>query len=158
MFCMNQMPMLKRSSSTRLLSMKHTKNMQVGLEAIKGIMDIHTAEFHATADQYQFLASKGINKKSLEKYVTMVLSKGKGDERDMDKVIEPIMHLFETGIGLGAKNMHNYYGAFNAITEHLTWHVGRTEENRLKSLWFGEAQHLSQRALDVATQLAGGRA
>lgn len=154
MFCINQLPMLKKSSSSKLLSMKHTKNASITLEAIKGIMNVHRQEFLATAEQFKYLARKGVTKKTLEKYVTLVFQKSDEDESDKQQVIDKITYNFEHGRGLGGKNMKNCYGMFNAVTEYLTWEAGRTVDNRLASLWFGENQRRAQKALDVAIQLA----
>lgn len=155
-WCINQLPMMKSSKSSKMLSMKHTKNVVLGLEAIRGIMDIHKAELNATAEQLRFLASKGVNQKSLEKYVTLVFSK-EGKEQDKTKIVETIAHLFENGRGLGQSNMKNYYGMFNAVAEHLTWGAGRTVDNRLSSLWFGENHVLEQKAFQLAIDMASGK-
>lgn len=157
MFCINQMPMLKKSSSSKLLSMKHTKNVVIGLEAIKGIMDIHRAELNATVEQYKFLASKGINRKTLEKCVTLIFSKEGKEPQDKTMIVEKIAHLYENGRGLGGSEMQNYYGLFNAITEHLTWDAGRTIDNRLTSLWWGENQALEQKAFQICLDMASGK-
>lgn len=152
LFCTNQMPMLK---SSKHLKVKHTKNCHINLDTIKNIIDCSTGEFKATCEQYRLLAAKGINKKQLRDYVTLVL---KNDAKDEEKEIresriDEIESIFDKGMGLG-ENTRNYYGAFNAINEVLNHHTGRSAENRLTSLWTGVNAKLNQRALDVALSLA----
>lgn len=154
MWCLNQLPKFKRASEAKIFRLKHTKNAELGIEAIKSIMDINRQEFVASGEQLKILAGKGIRKKDIEKYVKLVFMKDEKDERDMTKTVEAIEHLFETGLGLGTKATHNYYGLFNAVTEYLTWQAGRTVDNRLPSLWFGENQRVAEKALDVALKLA----
>ena len=150
-FCQNQLPALK---SSKMLKLKHTKNVTIGLDKIREIMDVHTQEFLATTEQYKFLASKGVNKKDLEKYVRLLFKKDENDEAEMrESRIEEIQYLFESGRG-ASELTHNYYGAFNAINEHLNYNAGRGVDTRLESLWKGVNASVNQRAFDVALQLA----
>ena len=151
LFCTNQMPMLK---SSKKLNVKHTKNCHVSLDTIKNIIDCSTGEFKATCEQYRLLAAKGIDKKQLREYVTLVLKDNSKDEEKeiRESRIDEIETIFDRGMGLG-ENTRNYYGAFNAINEVLNHHTGRSAENRLTSLWTGVNAKLNQRALDVALSL-----
>ena len=47
-----------------------------------------------------------------------------------------------------------YWAAYNGVTEYLNYEKGRTNENRMDSLWFGQNGYLSQKALDTALALA----
>ena len=152
-FCTNQMPALK---SSKMLKVKHTKNVHIAMDKIQQIMDCSTQEFLATTEQYRFLASKGVNKSDLEKYVKLVFKKNENDDTEMrNSIYEKIESLYETGRGASA-NTRNYWGAFNAVNEYLNYEIGREADNRLQSLWIGVNANLNQRALDVATQLANG--
>ena len=157
LFCTNQLPMLKTSKTAKLLKMRHTKNMMIGLEAVRDIMNVYTGEFIGTTDQLKFLASVGVTKKSLEKFFTLAVTVKEDDDSDKTKKVETLTRIFETGRGLGGKEMHNFYGAYNALTEFLTWDSGRTVDNRLQELWFGTAQRVSQNAMEIAMAMAGGR-
>lgn len=155
-FCNNQMPALKAS---HMLKVKHTKNVQVSMEKISEIMNVSSQEFIATTEQYRFLASKGVNKSDLEKYVKLVFNTK--EDKDVEDVemkeakLERIATLFENGRG-ASDLTHNYWGAFNAVNEYLNYDSGRTVDNRLQSLWIGQAAQTNQKALDVAVKLAQG--
>lgn len=155
-FCNNQMPALKAS---HMLKVKHTKNVQVSMEKIAEIMNVATQEFLATTEQYRFLAAKGVNKSDLEKYVKLVFkkeAKASEEEAEMRKsTIEKIETLFVSGRG-ASEHTHNYWGAFNAVNEYLNYESGHTVDNRLQSLWIGQAAQTNQKALEIAVKLANG--
>lgn len=151
LFCQNQLPALKASNK---LSLKHTKNLHIGLEKIREIMDVHNREFKATTEQLRFLSNKGVNKKDLEKYVKLVFGNEENPEKEMRKSkVETIEELFYNGRGASEKT-HNLYGAYNAVNEYLNWEAGRTTETRLTSLWTGVNASINKKALEIATELA----
>ena len=156
LFCTNQMPKLKTDKSSKLLRMKHTKNLNLTMEAVQDIMDVAKQEFIASTEQYKFLASKPVNKKDLEKFVTLFVNKGDEDEdKNIKRTYEKIEQCFDSGIGQGV-NTRNYWGLFNAANEMLNYHTGRSQANRIQSLWFGQGEVQNQLALEIATKMAKG--
>ncbi len=156
LWCTNQLPRAMRSTTSKLLKMKHTRGLSVTMEKVQEIMDISNQEFKATAEQYKFLASKPVNKKDLEKYVTLYVNKGDEDEdKNIKRTYEKIEQCFESGIGQGT-NTRNYWGLFNAANEMLNYHTGRSQSNRIQSLWFGQGEIQNQLALEIATKMAKG--
>jgi phage/plasmid-like protein (TIGR03299 family) len=72
-------------------------------------------------------------------------------------LMESILAGMETGRGvqdMPADARGSWWAAYNAVTEHLSYQRGRSADNRLNSLWFGEGANLNQRALDKAAQMA----
>jgi len=156
LFCTNQMPKLKRDKSSKLLKMKHTRNLNLAMDTVQQIMDVAKQEFIATTEQYKFLASKPVNKKDLERYVTLFVNKGDEDEdKNIKRTFEKIEECFESGIGQSSAT-RNYWGLFNAANEMLNYHVGRSQANRIQSLWFGAGADQNELALDIATKMAKG--
>ena len=154
--CQNTLAAALNSASSKLIRLKHTKSAILGLEKVREIMDIANNDFIATQEQYKFLASKNINKKDLEKYVSVIFQKEEDIEEGKElraSTIEKIEYLFENGKGheLGSGTVWN---AYNAVTEYLTWEKGRTTDNRLHSLWFGADVNTNQKAFDAALQIA----
>lgn len=68
-----------------------------------------------------------------------------GNRRVQDNVIE----LLESGgRGLDLPGVKGTaWGAYNAVTEYLTWERGRSDDNRLNQAWFGD---IGKRALTAA--------
>jgi phage/plasmid-like protein (TIGR03299 family) len=68
------------------------------------------------------------------------------------KVLEDVTRLFETGRGAElAGTKGTAWGAYNAVTEYLTWEAGRTDDNRMNSLWFQSAK--PAQAIQAAQQV-----
>src|SRR5262245_13657755 len=62
-----------------------------------------------------------------------------------------ITGLCESGRGNARPSVSGtYWTAYNGVTEWLSYQRGRTPENRLNSLWFGEGANLNRQALEVA--------
>jgi phage/plasmid-like protein (TIGR03299 family) len=154
--CQNTLSMAHGSDASKLIRVKHTKDVLENLENIREVMDLANAEFEATAEQYRVLARKSINQADLRKYVRRVL---KIDEENPStrslNIIEEIVRLAETGRGNDLPSIRGtYWSAYNGVSEYLTYNRGRSEDNRLNSLWFGEGLNANRYALEVALDMA----
>lgn len=150
--CWNTLSAAHKNANSKLLKMKHTKNTHIALEKVREIMDLANQDFIATVDQYKYLASKAINKKDLERYITLVF--GGDDEKEIRKsTLERVEYLFENGQGheLAGKT---YWGAYNAANEYLNYEKGRTQDNRLHTLWFGTGVDQNSKMLQTAVDMA----
>lgn len=150
--CWNTLSAAHKNANSKLLRMKHTKNTNIALEKVREIMDIAQQDFISTVEQYKFLASKSINKKDLERYITMAF--GGNEENEIRKsTLERVEYLFETGMGheLAGKT---YWGAYNAANEYLNYEKGRTQDNRLHTLWFGTGVEQNSKMLQIAVDMA----
>ena len=122
-------------------------------------MNLADQEFEATAEQYRFLASKQINATDLHKYVKIVLDVHQQEEDELatrtKNIIGKVEEFFLLGKGNDLPGVNGtYWAAYNGVTEYLNYEKGRTNENRMDSLWFGQNGNLSQKALDTAVALA----
>ena len=122
-------------------------------------MNLANQEFEATAEQYRFLASKQINATDLHKYVKIVLDVHQQEEDELStrtkNIIGKVEEFFLLGKGNDLPGVNGtYWAAYNGVTEYLNYEKGRTSENRMDSLWFGQNGNLSQKALDTAVALA----
>ncbi len=122
-------------------------------------MNLADQEFEATAEQYRFLASKQINASDLHKYVKIVLDVQQQEDDDLStrtkNIIGKVEEFFLIGKGNDMPGVNGtYWAAYNGVTEYLNYEKGRTNENRMDSLWFGQNGNLSQKALDTALALA----
>ena len=158
--CNNTLGMAHRNNASKLLRIRHTRNVNDTLEQVREVMNLANAEFETTVEQYRKLASTTINTNDLQKYVKLVFKKNsvesetseKETDDELSRVEEKVTELFETGIGANLQGVHGtLWGAYNAITEFLTWHRGRSQDRRLDQLWFGAAATLSQKALHIGT-------
>lgn len=154
--CANTLAMAINSKASKLLRVKHTKNVLNNVEAIRDIMNLANNDFEATAEQYRYLANKGINSQDLETYVKQVFVlpkalQNKTAESDPgSRVLANILPLFVGGRGNDMPEISGtYWAAYNAITEYIQ-HERGTEANRLDNAWFGQGATLNKRALELA--------
>jgi phage/plasmid-like protein (TIGR03299 family) len=66
------------------------------------------------------------------------------------RVFDEVARLFEHGKGNDAAGVRGTaWAAYNAVTEHLTWHRGKSQDARLENLWM-KLEGPSVRALPAA--------
>ena len=71
-------------------------------------------------------------------------------------IVEEIVGLAVTGRGNDLPSIRGtYWSAYNGVSEWLTYNRGRSEDNRLNSLWFGGSALTNRHALEVALDMAG---
>jgi phage/plasmid-like protein (TIGR03299 family) len=155
--CQNTLSMAHGSDTSKLIRVKHTKDVLENLANIREVMDAANAEFEATAEQYRLLARKSINQADLRKYVRRVLKideEATPSTRSLN-IVEEIVRLAEAGRGNDLPSIKGtYWSAYNGLAEWLTYNRGRTEDNRLNSLWFGDGLNTNRFALEVALDMA----
>jgi len=157
--CANTLAMAQNANASQLLRVRHTRKMQANLDEIRDIMKLADATFEATAEQYQWLASRQVNVSDLRKYVKIVLNVDniKDDELPTrtKNTIDQIVGLTECGQGNSSPYVRGtWWAAYNGVTEYLNHTQGRNVNNRLNSLWFGSNVKQNKTALDKALELA----
>ena len=182
--CQNTLTASLSDKASKLLRIRHTKNAGDALRGVQDVINVARAEFAATAEQYQFLASRGVE--NLEAYVKEVFTikphriMAVGAESDSDmlgrlglgakqetdeealarlgmrsRLVTRISELAESGRGADVPGVRGtYWGAYNAVTEYLTHERGQSQDTRVDSAWFGQSSQLASRALEVAVAQA----
>ena len=147
-----------KHSGSKLIRIRHTRSSQKNLEQVRDIMDNINAEFEATAEQYRFLASKNFNQADVRRYVKVLLGiEGTADDdiktrtrNIMDDILSRIEGPKQAATGVRG----TYWAAYNGYNEYLNYAKGRTSDNRLDSLWFGQNANDNTKALETAMQFA----
>ncbi len=166
--CWNTVNAALSAKQSRLLKVRHTKNVIEALKDIHETMDLANTRFLATIEQMRAMSRKGVTKETLTEYVTRVFrpkpltaddlateTEVEAEEEKCERLVGKIIPLFEGGRGNALPGVRGtMWAAYNAVTEYLTWERGRTDDNRLTSLWFGDGQGVAQRAFTVAAQMA----
>jgi phage/plasmid-like protein (TIGR03299 family) len=156
--CANTLAMAHGSDASKLIRLKHTKDVLENLANVREVMDLANAEFEATAEQYRRLARKSVNQADLRKYVRRVLKVEDDQEASsrLRNLLEEIARLAEAGRGNNLPSVRGtLWTAYNGVSEWLTYNRGRSEDNRLNSLWFGDSALTNRHALEVALDMAG---
>lgn len=149
--CANTLALAVKDKASKLIRVKHSKNVLDNLEAVRETMNLAEQQFQATAEQYRRLCKKTINRKDVIKYVKKLFDvEGDASTRRMN-IIDDIVAKFETGKGNNLPAVKGTpWAAFNAVTEWLNYEAGRNQDSRLNSLWFGQNAQLNHRALELA--------
>ena len=118
-------------------------------------MDMLNAEFKATVEQYRTLTKRQVNKEDVKKYIKRVFpSTAKDADDEASATEEAVTRLFETGRGADMPGVAGTaWGLYNAANEYLNYEAGRTADNRINSLWFGQGATTNDKALQYAYQL-----
>lgn len=160
--CNNTLSMAINSEASKLIRIKHTKNVVSNLESVQDIMNLADSEFEATAEQYRLLTQKDINSKDLEKYIKLVFNAtaklaeaGGTDGVNNKRIIEQVVPLFEKGRGNDMAEIRGtMWAAYNAVNEYLQYERGTDSSNRMDNMWFGDSARLNKKALDTALIMA----
>ncbi len=165
MACLNILPSIEKSA--KQAKIYHMGNITSALKNVAEICDMRRTDFQSTQAQYQFLASKGAKEKQLEEYVDMVLEKGvyrpkntnvetiEVDESKHKRAKKVINELMETGRGTEVAGVKGtWWGAYNAMTEYYSHEQGRKVDTRLNSIFYGEGNKKSVKALQLALDFA----
>lgn len=157
--CANTMAMAHSNAASKLIRVRHSTKVKENVNAIREIMDAANADFNATAEQFKFLASRQINTADLTKFVKIV--QGWADIADDElstkakNIIDKIIKTVETGVGQDVPAARGtWWWAYNGINNYLNYSDGRTADNRLEKLWFGQNAAKNQFALDTALALS----
>jgi phage/plasmid-like protein (TIGR03299 family) len=154
--CANTLALAHGGSGGRLIRVRHTRQLQGNLNALREVMDLADREFAATAEQFRFLAGRDISRADLDKYVRRVFGITAGTPNGQQRhILGAVERLFETGRGSDlATAKGTWWGAYNAVTEFLAYERGRGQDTRLNSLWFGDSARRNADALAAAVALA----
>jgi phage/plasmid-like protein (TIGR03299 family) len=91
--CANTLAMAHKDGASKLIRIKHTKQMQKNLELIRETMNLADEQFEATAEQFRFLASRQISVADLRKYVKIVLKIEKEDSEVSTRMANTVKEL-----------------------------------------------------------------
>jgi phage/plasmid-like protein (TIGR03299 family) len=160
--CANTMAAAHGDAASKLLRIRHTKNVITALDEIQNIMQVADAEFVATVEQMKHLARCQVSVEDLTKYVRKVFTPKvsvkqiEGEEFSGKNILAKVIPLFENGRGI--KELPAIKGtlwsAYNAVSEYLSHERGRSQDGRVNSLWFGDSANTNQKAFAAAVELA----
>ena len=161
--CQNTLSAALGASASKIVRVRHTRNIAEAVKKIGEIIDARNRAFVATAEQMRELVKMQVDADTLERYVRLVFDRPEStDEEDLDRetderkrLISNVIPLFEAGRGTEIPGVRGtMWGAYNAVTEFLSHHRGKEQERRVEQLWFAEGARLTNRAFKVANDLA----
>jgi phage/plasmid-like protein (TIGR03299 family) len=165
--CANTLALAAEHQASKLLRIRHQKNVVASLTQLHDVMNTANASFEATAEQYRRLAKSAVVEDDLKRYVKTVFAPhttwkkavvaDEGDEVDDSKsrVYDAVKRLFETGRGANLPGVRGtMWAAYNAVTEYIGYERGEAQDTRVDSMWFRGGARINARALDTALAMA----
>ena len=149
--CNNTLTLAINSNSSSFVKMDH-RNL-FNPEAVKetlGIAGTQMAEYEETA---KFLGSKQISDESFKKFLSDVLGGSKKEGKELSRSAQLAYDVLETQPGAEfAKG--SWWSALNAVTYVTDHHLGRNNDSRLQSVWFGAGRVRKIEAVKKAVEYA----
>lgn len=158
--CANTLAMAHNSAASKLIRLRHHKDIKLNLDKVRDIINLANQEFEATAEQYRLLASRHINQVDLKKYVRLAAGvdesvKDEDVPTRTQNIMLDMLNKIAGGIGQGIERVKGtWWAAYNGVNEYLNYSKGRTPSNRLDNLWFGTGTADNVKLLDAAIALA----
>ena len=156
--CVNTLAAAHQKGVSQMLRIRHTDSSKVNLDNVRDIMDNINMQFEATAEQFRFLASKNFNQHDVRKYVKVLLGCDKTHDDDLKTRTRNTIRKVMTTIEGPKQDMPGvrgtWWAAYNGFNEYLNYEKGRSNNNRMESLWFGQAGASNMQALNLATEMA----
>ena len=156
--CVNTLAAAHQKGVSQMLRIRHTASSKVNLDNVHDIMDNINMQFEATAEQFRFLASKNFNQHDVRKYVKVLLGCDKTHDDDLKTRTRNTIRKVMTTIEGPKQDMPGvrgtWWAAYNGFNEYLNYEKGRSNNNRMESLWFGQAGASNMQALNLATEMA----
>ena len=156
--CVNTLAAAHQKGVSQMLRIRHTASSKVNLDNVRDIMDNINMQFEATAEQFRFLASKNFNQHDVRKYVKVLLGCDKTHDDDLKTRTRNTIRKVMTCIEWQKQDLPGvrgtWWAAYNGFIEYLNYEKGRSNNNRMESLWFGQAGASNMQALNLATEMA----
>ena len=155
--CANTLALAHGCNASKLIRLKHTKDVHRNLANVREVMNLANQEFEATTEQFRLLARKSVNQADLKKYVKCVLKieDQANPSTRIQNIMEEMIRLCEEGRGNTLPAVRGtLWTAYNGVAEWLAYNRGHNEQTRLDSLWFGDSATLNRQALEIALAMA----
>jgi phage/plasmid-like protein (TIGR03299 family) len=166
--CNNTLTAAHDDDASQLIKIHHSRRVKEAVEGVREIMNVADRTFEASAEQYRYLATVGVDATTMLHYVRRIFNlvpAAKGDihrptsevraEIEKTPTYQKVMAAFETGRGNNMPGVKGtWWAAYNAVTEFLAYERGKNQAIRLDNLWFGSAANTNKNALKLAVEYA----
>jgi phage/plasmid-like protein (TIGR03299 family) len=145
------------ASDKEIVKLRHTSGVKDRLVVVRDLMMQGKEFFTETITQYRTLAGIRItDEEMLENYFREVFQVAPKKENVVGpggRLLPKVMWLYDHGKGTQGLD-HNYWRAFNAVTEYTNYFQGRTQDGTMNSVWLGDGAKINERALQIALKAA----
>ena len=122
-------------------------------ERVKEILGLSHRRVENFKEAAEFLGSRNYQEQDLTQYFGQVFGTSNKEDKDLSRTAERAVELVETSPGANFKP-GSWWNIYNAVT-YLTDHeLGRSDDNRMTSAWFGGNAKRKTEALNLALDMA----
>lgn len=126
---------------------------QFNAERVKELLGISHRKTETFKEAAEFLGSKNCNVIQLKDYFGTVFGKSAKEDKDLSPTAERAMEVLETQPGAEFQK-GSWWQALNAVTYLCDHELGRSNDSRLASAWFGGNAKRKVDALNLAVKMA----
>lgn len=126
---------------------------QFNAERVKELLGISHRKTETFKEAAEFLGSKNYNVIQLKDYFGAVFGKSAKEDKDLSPTAERAMAVIETQPGAEFQQ-GSWWQALNAVTYLCDHELGRSNDTRLASAWFGGNAKRKVDALNLAVEMA----
>lgn len=134
-------------------SVRVNHRSQFDAERVKEILGLSHRKVETFKEAAEFLGSKQCNVIQLKDYFGKVFGKSTKEDKDLSRTAEEAMSLVEVQPGAEFKK-GSFWQAFNTVTYMHSHKLGRSNDTRLQSNWYGANGKKNLMALDLAISMA----
>jgi phage/plasmid-like protein (TIGR03299 family) len=134
-------------------SVRVNHRSQFNAERVKEILGISHNKVINFKEAAAFLGSKRYAKSDLQNYYGEVFGRSSKEDKDLSRTAEEAMELVETQPGADFAE-GTWWNAYNVVTYMADHKLGRSNDTRLASAWFGGNAKRKIDALNLAVDIA----
>jgi hypothetical protein len=122
-------------------------------EGVKEVMGLVTDKQRKLKEAAEFLAQKNTDDEKLREFMKHIFPHN-GSTVELSRNARKAIDILETQPGADLFP-GTWWNAVNAVTFLHSHEIGRSNEGRLESQWFGTGQNTNLKALNLALEMAG---
>lgn len=153
--CNNTLTLSLNSRVEHMAKISHRKVFEP--TAVKEMLGIATNKLAKYKEMASFLGSKRAKNEDIVKYFTRMFpvtsSKETANDNDLSRNARIAMDILHTQPGATYAE-GTWWQPFNAVTFMTDHVVGRSNDSRLVSSWYGSNKNLKTKALEIAIEMA----
>lgn len=152
--CNNTLTLSLSQNSDRVVKKNHRTVFDA--ETVKQQLGIASSKLQQYKEMAEFLGAKRYTKKSLANYfneVFPVLTQKENPNKELSKSAQKALAVIETQPGAEFAE-GTFWQAVNAVTYLLDHEIGKTQDTRLQSAWYGQGRSTKLSALEKAMDYA----
>lgn len=134
-------------------SVRVNHRSQFDAERVKELLGLSHTKVQRFQEAAEFLGSKQVNSNVMQKYFGNVFGFSAKDDQKLSRTAEKVMEMVGTQPGAEFKR-GSYWQMFNAVTYAADHELGRSNDTRMTSAWFGANAKRKIDALNLAVEMA----